>query len=114
MTTGTRRDENAEPSERAKYPPLDCGDNSCLFALNRSGMRTNGGCRCLADIRQPMRHVLAQRILASISAGAAAKAQESAKEIERLTKQRDALFNLMPASYVAAARAALADGEKEE
>lgn len=24
----------------------DCGDNSCLYAVNRGGMRTNGGCRC--------------------------------------------------------------------
>lgn len=26
---------------------LDCGDNSCLFATRRGGMRTNGGCRCI-------------------------------------------------------------------
>lgn len=26
---------------------LDCGDNSCYFASNRQGQRTNGGCRCL-------------------------------------------------------------------
>lgn len=26
---------------------LDCGDSSCLFAKNKGGMRTNGGCRCL-------------------------------------------------------------------
>lgn len=26
---------------------LDCGDNSCLFASEKTGMRTNGGCRCL-------------------------------------------------------------------
>jgi hypothetical protein len=24
----------------------DCGDNSCDFATDKSGMRTNGGCRC--------------------------------------------------------------------
>jgi len=24
----------------------DCGDNSCLYAISRGGMRTNGGCRC--------------------------------------------------------------------
>jgi len=24
----------------------DCGDNSCLYAKNKGGMRTNGGCRC--------------------------------------------------------------------
>lgn len=26
---------------------LDCGDNSCLFATRKDGMRTNGGCRCI-------------------------------------------------------------------
>jgi hypothetical protein len=24
----------------------DCGDNSCRYANPKSGMRTNGGCRC--------------------------------------------------------------------
>lgn len=27
---------------------VDCGDNSCRFALKKGGMRTNGGCRCLS------------------------------------------------------------------
>lgn len=30
---------------------LDCGDNLCLFAEQKGGMRTNGGCRCLSDLR---------------------------------------------------------------
>ena len=25
---------------------LDCGDQSCLYAVEHTGMRTNGGCRC--------------------------------------------------------------------
>lgn len=29
---------------------LDCGDSSCLFAADRAGMRTQGGCRCLKDL----------------------------------------------------------------
>lgn len=28
---------------------LDCGDNSCSFAKNKTGMRTNGGCRCFKN-----------------------------------------------------------------
>lgn len=45
---------------------LDCGDNSCVFAARKGGMRTNGGCRCLSDLpsafrRQLTRHILAQR-----------------------------------------------------
>ncbi len=25
---------------------IDCGDNSCLYAKHKGGIRTNGGCRC--------------------------------------------------------------------
>lgn len=25
---------------------LDCGDNSCMFAREKTGARTNGGCQC--------------------------------------------------------------------
>jgi len=32
--------------EVGKLLGLDCGDNSCLFVDQRSGMRTNGGCWC--------------------------------------------------------------------
>ena len=31
----------------ASYLDRDCGDNSCVFARTRTGMRTNGGCRCM-------------------------------------------------------------------
>lgn len=27
-------------------PDVDCGDNSCLYAKKKTGMRTNGGCSC--------------------------------------------------------------------
>ena len=33
---------------------LDCGDNSCRFALKKGGMRTNGGCRCIERGGPPM------------------------------------------------------------
>jgi hypothetical protein len=29
---------------------LDCGDSSCQFAVNKSGMRTNGGCSCIEKL----------------------------------------------------------------
>lgn len=29
---------------------IDCEDSSCRYSLDRSGQRTNGGCRCLADV----------------------------------------------------------------
>lgn len=38
--------QDAAASERGEDIELDCGDNSCNFAKNKTGMRTNGGCRC--------------------------------------------------------------------
>ena len=38
--------EALERSGLQKLQPPDCGDNSCYFAKERGGMRTNGGCRC--------------------------------------------------------------------
>jgi hypothetical protein len=34
---------------RAVAATPDCGDNSCQFALEKKGMRTNGGCRCFSE-----------------------------------------------------------------
>ena len=31
---------------------LDCGDHSCRYAVVRTGMRTNGGCRCEPPAKQ--------------------------------------------------------------
>ena len=31
---------------------LDCGDNSCRFAVAKGGMRTNGGCRCIDNLME--------------------------------------------------------------
>jgi hypothetical protein len=28
---------------------LDCGDNSCMFAKKKVGMRTNSGCQCFCN-----------------------------------------------------------------
>jgi hypothetical protein len=35
-----------EAEKEARELELDCGDNSCLFAKSKGGMRTNGGCSC--------------------------------------------------------------------
>lgn len=49
--------KNSEAAEKAfndfmsSLEGLDCKDNSCYFAKNKGGMRTNGGCRCLNGIR---------------------------------------------------------------
>lgn len=47
----------AQVKERAeKNTPPDCGDNSCRYAPVKSGMRTNGGCRCYRDNNTESRH----------------------------------------------------------
>ena len=38
-----------EQAEGGLTVDIDCGDNSCRFATNRGGMRTNGGCRCFEN-----------------------------------------------------------------
>jgi hypothetical protein len=38
---------------------IDCGDSSCVFAARKTGMRTNGGCRCLKDeVKPELRRIL--------------------------------------------------------
>ena len=45
---------------------MDCRDHGCGYTNNKSGQRTNGGCRCLGVIAGPLRHKLlireAQRV----------------------------------------------------
>ena len=33
-------------TDRRSTSERDCGDNGCLYAKKRTGMRTNGGCTC--------------------------------------------------------------------
>jgi len=35
---------------------MDCGDSSCWFAQKKTGMRTNGGCRCLSGLPSHVKH----------------------------------------------------------
>lgn len=39
---------------------IDCGDSSCAFAATKTGMRTNGGCRCMdkGELSPELRMVL--------------------------------------------------------
>jgi len=37
------------------FANLDCGDSSCRYTKNRTGMRTNGGCRCIDLYGTPYR-----------------------------------------------------------
>lgn len=63
---------------------MDCGDNSCLFAEAKGGMRTNGGCRCLRDLPHALQRDIHRRVLslsqrlASIDSGHARQVVELA------------------------------------
>lgn len=41
----------------------DCGDHSCKWAENKSGMRTNGGCRCLTNNPKAVEFYARRKIL---------------------------------------------------
>ena len=55
---------------------LDCGDNSCLFASEKGGMRTNRGCRCLDVLRYENKGLL--RALRGMAQGVRHSAYEAA------------------------------------
>lgn len=45
---------------------IDCGDNSCVFKAKKTGMRTNGGCRCLPypEVKPELRRIVHRLALA--------------------------------------------------
>ena len=45
---------------------LDCGDNSCKYASQRGGMRTNGGCRCSRNNGKDVEFFLSQNYHAAL------------------------------------------------
>lgn len=74
---------------------LDCGDNSCMFARQKTGMRTNGGCRCLKDLdyeperrRKVRAHIadLEQRLVAAEEERDLLRAVEKAHDACRTAK----------------------------
>lgn len=77
---------------------LDCGDHSCVFARDRTGMRTNGGCRCLHDL--PVEKRIALRPVLLALRGAAARPPtptpdrvvEAERLLRRLVEAQDALL----------------------
>jgi hypothetical protein len=62
---------------------IDCGDNSCRFAVKKGGMRTNGGCRCLSTGRSMMTAPPLERL----AAVQAQLIQQLLKEVERLESE---------------------------
>lgn len=59
----------------------DCGDSSCCFAETRTGMRTNGGCRCFNELPPAGPHSHTDRLLRL--------ARGLAQDRRQLTKERD-------------------------
>lgn len=47
--------------------PLDCHSHSCYFAVDRSGQRNNGPCRCLPDLSPPVRTQIRMAFLAKMN-----------------------------------------------
>jgi hypothetical protein len=72
---------------------LDCGDNSCLFATNKGGMRTNGGCRCIPPGNAKL-SIKVQEILNASSAKDAEIALLKA-EVEKWKKEADTTWKLL-------------------
>jgi hypothetical protein len=56
---------------------IDCGDNSCRYATNKTGMRTNGGCRCARNYGDKVERFLLQNYHEALE-----KIQELESQIE--------------------------------
>jgi hypothetical protein len=81
---------------------MDCGDNSCIFAIKKGGMRTNGGCRCLQDAPYELQrdvNLWAQRMRQEVKAAeargldagkkaAAARLDTVAADLRRLSTEK--------------------------
>lgn len=63
---------------------IDCGDNSCLYAPKKKGMRTNGGCRCVENNGRRVEFFLRQNYHTALR-----RIEELEKEIQA-TAERDA------------------------
>jgi hypothetical protein len=78
-------------------PELDCGDNSCLFALKKGGMRTNGGCCCF-DTRNQIetRHLIyrlakeRKELHAALATRPQGEAAPTKSQAKRIALQREA------------------------
>ena len=45
---------------------LDCGDNSCKYAVHKGGQRTNGGCRCSSNDGKKVEFFLMQNYFTAL------------------------------------------------
>ena len=60
-----------------KIHAIDCGDNSCKYATDKTGMRTNGGCRCSRNHGHKVEFFLMQNYVEALK-----KIQELENQIE--------------------------------
>jgi len=58
---------SAQPDDKPAPVPSGCGDHSCVFGPPK-GMGTNGGCRCLKDIRPTEKRIRVERDIRSLRA----------------------------------------------
>lgn len=65
---------------------MDCGDNSCLFARIKGGMRTNGGCRCLDQLGVERK---AQRVIKRWALEMVCKVKDLEAEIDNVQRALD-------------------------
>lgn len=63
---------------------LDCGDSSCRYAVNRGGMRTNGGCRCARNHGDKVERFLLRNYL---KAQAKIDELQADVEVEKMLKE---------------------------
>lgn len=75
---------------------MDCGDNSCLFATSRGGMRTNGGCQCIENLQGQLAeaNALTERLRSHIKMAEYAADLSEARALEncRLKRSNGALL----------------------
>lgn len=84
--------------------PPDCGDSSCEYAKTKTGMRTNGGCRCYKDCKNNAR-LYAKWMHHEMRALA-----DRLEELEGLVREQ--LAFMPPQDWTVRARAALDKGER--
>lgn len=73
---------------------FDCGDNSCVFATKKGGMRTNGGCACLESVRDSVERMEITTAVRALQ-DRLARAEKAGKQLSECAK----LFGEVKARY---------------
>ena len=76
-----------DPGDLRPDGTMDCGDDSCRFALDLGGARTSGGCRCL-DALPHRGHLLLRTALHSHALAVKAEIKRLMARVAELEGQR--------------------------